>query len=53
VEEMGSKASNSVMSMAKVLRYLAKVLVQDALELADVHPANPLYMTLLQNSQFQ
>ena len=34
-------------SLPKVFRYLAEVLVQDALDLADLYPTNPVYRTLL------
>jgi hypothetical protein len=53
VEKMGAKASNSVRSMPQTLRYLAQVMVQDALELADKYSNNRFHQALIQNSQFQ
>jgi len=50
---MGAKASNSVRSMPQTLRYLAQVMVQDALELADKYSNNRFHQALIQNSQFQ
>jgi hypothetical protein len=48
-----SKVLSSVQIMAKVMPYLAMVVVQDALELAEKFPDNPVHEILLQNAQFR
>ena len=53
VAEMGKKATNSMRSVPAALRYLAVVVVQDALEDATGMPENPVHAYLLQNAVFQ
>ena len=53
VETMGKRAENSMKSVAKLVRYLGVVLVQDALELAEKFPDNPVHKALLANSDYQ
>jgi hypothetical protein len=53
VERMGKRATNSMKSAPKVLRYLAMVVIQDSLELAEKYPAHPVHQTLLQNAAFR
>ena len=40
-------------NLARLLRMLAVVVVQDALELADRYPDNPVHRMLLQNDRFK
>jgi hypothetical protein len=52
-EAAGNKAGKSAIGIAKLVRYLGQVVVQDALELVDVFPDTPLHNMLLCNSVFQ
>jgi hypothetical protein len=47
VEEMGNAALPSRRALPKLLSYLAVVVVQDALELAERFPNNPVHRQLL------
>lgn len=40
-------------AMCEVLTYLGVVLVQDALEVAELYPENPVYRYLLDKDPFQ
>ena len=53
VEDMGASASNSMRSVPKALAYLAMVVVQDALELAERYPDNPVHALLLGQPAFR
>lgn len=53
IETMGNQAENSMRSVARLMRYLGVVLVQDALELAEKFPNNPVHQALLVNSDYQ
>ena len=52
VEALGSEATPSMKSMVKLFQYLAVVIVQDALELADLAPNNRVYALLLRDERF-
>ena len=55
VESMGKRAENFMKSVAKLVRYLGVVLVQDALvalELAEKFSDNPVHKALLANSDY-
>lgn len=53
VAEMGKEAINSMRSVPAVLRYLAVVVIQDALEDAPEMRENPVHAYLLENPLFQ
>ena len=53
VKAMGAAANISVSALPVVLRSLAVVLVQDALELAEAMPKNTVHAMLLQNATFE
>lgn len=53
VQQMGSTASPSMKAVPKLLECLAVVVVQDALELAEEHPENPVHAMLLENETFR
>jgi hypothetical protein len=53
VATMGERATNSMRSAPRVLRYLAGVVVQDSLELAEKYPAHPVHQCLMQNAAFR
>ena len=44
--------ANSVKSVIKVLKYLAKVVIQDAVEIADEYPENLVHKWLLDDPRF-
>ena len=50
---MGKEATNSMRSVPAVLRYLAVVVVQDALEDAEELPENPVHAYLQEHPLFQ
>ncbi len=52
VRELQGRAGNSMKAIPKVLRYLAEVVVQDALDLAEAFPDNPVHAFLLNNPDF-
>jgi hypothetical protein len=47
------KPSAVLENLVKLLRMLAVVAVQDALELAEAYPANPVHSMLLANDRFK
>ena len=49
---MGQAAGNSMKSVPAAMEYLAKVVVQDALELAERFPDNPVHALLLEEPAF-
>ena len=53
VKDMGAAATPSVISIPKLLRYLALVLVQDSLVLADKYPHNPVHEYLVGHPVFE
>ena len=53
VARMGARANISVRAVPVVLRTLAIVVAQDALELAELMPQNPVHAMLLEDSSFQ
>lgn len=53
VRELGRDADPSMQSMVLVLNYLATVLVQDSLELAEEAAENPVHKLLLANAEFK
>lgn len=53
VADMGRRASISVRSVPVVLRTLAIVVVQDALELAEDFSKHPVHAMLLEDNDFQ
>lgn len=53
VRAMGTAASASRRAFLKAMHYGIVVTVQDALELADVAPANPVHRLLLRNPCFR
>ena len=53
VQSMGSAAGNSMRAVPEALQYLAKVVVQDALERAEKAPENRVHAFLLEMPEFQ
>ncbi len=53
VAELDSEATNSMKSVPTALRYLAVVVVQDALEDGEKMPDNPVHALLLEQPAFQ
>lgn len=52
VKELGLSADPSMQSMVPLLDYLATVVVQDSLELAEEFPENPVHKLLLHEEEF-
>ena len=52
VTEMGQDAGNSIKAVPAAMEYLAKVAVQDALELAERSSDNPVHALLLEEPAF-
>ena len=50
---MGNRATPSMTSIPKLLRYLAVVLIQDSLVLAEKYPNNPVHQYLLGHPVFE
>ena len=53
VKDMGAAATTSMISIPKLLHYLAKVLIQDSLVLAEKYPQNPVHEYLLGHPVFE
>lgn len=53
VQALGKEATTSMMSIPFLLDYLARVVVQDALELAEEFPDNPVHALLLEDDEFR
>jgi hypothetical protein len=53
VAELGKDATTSMLGMPQLLDYLGRVVVQDALELAEEFPDNPVHAMLLQDDEFR
>ena len=50
---LGKEAGNSMKAVLQALEYLAKVVVQDALDLAEAYPANKVHAFLLADDCFR
>ena len=50
---MGQQARNSHRSIVAVPGYLAMVLVQDGLDMAEEYPKNPVHTFLLADEEFR
>jgi hypothetical protein len=53
VADLGKRATGSMLALPKVLSYLGVVVVQDALELAEEFPSNPVHKLLLRQPLFR
>ena len=53
VEAMGPCAPNSAKSLVEVFHYLGVVVVQDALDVGDKYPDNPVHAYLDQHPDFE
>jgi len=53
VAKLGKEAGNSMKAVLQALEYLAKVVVQDALDLAEAYPANKVHAFLLADDCFR
>lgn len=53
VQTLGKQAGNSMRSLPLALKYLAVVVVQDALEVAEQYPENPVHALLVEDGCFQ
>jgi hypothetical protein len=52
-EAAGKAVPQSAKGFVRLVRYLMYVLVQDALELAEEYPTNPVFSFLLKNALFR
>ena len=53
VKKLGKNATTSMKSMPLLLDFLARVVVQDALELAEDFQENPVHAMLLEDDEFR